>query len=98
PLGVNAIKRSLDIETQRAFLKAMRESVRYALENVEEAMVYAVKFSRGLDRERLRKFVTMYVNEFTLEMSSEVEKAIETLFEMAEEKRMLKKPPLDVLR
>ncbi|MEM2060345.1 MAG: MqnA/MqnD/SBP family protein [Archaeoglobaceae archaeon] len=98
PLGVNAIKRSLDVESQKTFLKAMKQSVRYALENMDEAMCYAAKFSRGLDSERLRKFVTMYVNEFTLEMPNEVEKAIETLFEMAEEKGVLKKPPLDVLR
>lgn len=98
PLGVNAISRKLSYETQRSFLKAMKESVRYALQNFEEAFSYAEKFSRGLDRERLKKFVRMYVNEFTLEMPKEVERAIETIFEMAEEKGILKKPPLDVLR
>lgn len=98
PLGVNAIKRDLELKSQIAFLKAMKSSIRYALENVDEALSYAMEFSRGLDKERLRKFVTMYVNEFTLEMPYSVEKAIATLFEMAEEKGMVKKPPLDVLR
>lgn len=98
PLGVNAIKRNLDARIQKDFLRAMKESVRYAIENVDEALSYAEKFSRGLDRERLKKFVTMYVNEFTLEMTQDLEKAIVTLFEIAEEKGIVKKPPIDVLR
>ncbi|MFN3384307.1 MAG: menaquinone biosynthesis family protein, partial [Archaeoglobaceae archaeon] len=53
PLGVNVIKRNLDFKTQKAFLKAMKESVRYALEKMDEALSYAERFSRGLDRERL---------------------------------------------
>jgi len=98
PLGVNAIKRSIDEEVQKSFLRAMRMSVEYAVENFEEALDYAKMFSRGLEVEKLAKFIKMYVNSYTLEMPEKVEKAIETLFEMAENKGFLKKPPLDVLR
>jgi predicted solute-binding protein len=51
-----------------------------------------------LSRERLKKFVLMYVNDYTLEMPEKVLKAIDLLFEMAEERGIVKKPPLDVLR
>lgn len=98
PLGVNAIKRDLSLDLQRAFLKAMKESVRYALKNVDEALSYAERYARGMDRETLRRFVTMYVNEYTLEMPEKVIKAIEVLFDMAEERGIVKKPRLDVLR
>ncbi|MEM4509295.1 MAG: MqnA/MqnD/SBP family protein, partial [Archaeoglobaceae archaeon] len=98
PLGVNAIRRDLSLELQKAFLRAMKESVRYALENVDEALSYAERYARGMDREKLRKFVTMYVNEYTLEMPEKVLKAIEALFDMAEGKGIVKKPRLDVLR
>lgn len=98
PLGVNVIRRDLDVEVQKEFLKAMRESVKYAIKNSDEALFYAENFSRGLDRERLKKFVKMYVNDYTVEMTQEVEKAITTLFEIAEEKGIIKKPPVDVLR
>ncbi|MCS7119491.1 MAG: MqnA/MqnD/SBP family protein [Archaeoglobaceae archaeon] len=97
PLGINVIKRDLHIKIQREFLKMMKMSVRYAIENVEEALNYAERFSRGLDRERLRKFVKMYVNENTLEMSRNVEKAIKVIFELAEQRGVVKKPFLDVL-
>ncbi len=98
PLGVNAIKRSIDIDVQKAFLRAMKMSVKYAMENFEEAFNYARIFSRGLEKERLEKFIRMYVNAFTLEMPKRVEKAIETIFELAEKRGLLKKPLLDVLR
>ncbi|MEM0350473.1 MAG: MqnA/MqnD/SBP family protein [Archaeoglobaceae archaeon] len=98
PLGVNAIRRNLDIAVQKEFLKAMRASIKYALENFDEALNYAERYSRGLDRERLSKFVKMYVNEFTLEMPKKVERAIEVIFELAEEKKIVKKPIVDVLR
>ncbi len=97
PLGVNAVKRSLPEDVQIEVLRVMRESVRYALENVDEALSYASKYSRGLDMDRLRRFVLMYVNRYTLEMPREVMKAIEVMFEMAEERGILKKPKIDVL-
>uniref|UniRef100_A0A7J2TIU1 1,4-dihydroxy-6-naphtoate synthase n=1 Tax=Archaeoglobus fulgidus TaxID=2234 RepID=A0A7J2TIU1_ARCFL len=98
PLGINAIRKSLNVDLQRSFLRAMRTSVEYAMKNFEEALGYAEKFSRGLEREKLEKFVRMYVNSFTLEMPKSVERAIETLFDLAESKGLLKKPALDVLR
>ncbi len=98
PLGVNAIRRDLSLDLQKAFLKAMKESISYALKNVDEALSYAEHYARGMDREKLKRFVTMYVNEYTLEMPEKVLKAIEVLFEMAEERGIVKKPPVDVLR
>lgn len=98
PLGVNAIRRDLSLELQRDFLRAMKESVIYALENLEEALSYAERYARGMDRERLKRFVMMYVNTYTLEMPEKVLKALDLLFEMAEERGIVKKPPLDVLR
>jgi 1,4-dihydroxy-6-naphthoate synthase len=98
PLGVNAIRRDLNLELQREFLRAMKRSIKYALENPEEALNYAQRYARGMSRERLKKFVLMYVNDYTLEMPERVLKAIDLLFEMAEERGIVKKPPLDVLR
>lgn len=98
PLGVNVIRRDLSLELQKEFLRAMKESIRFALENPEEALNYAERYARGMSRDRLRKFVTMYVNAYTLEMPDKVLKAMNVLFEMAEKKGIVKKPPLDVLR
>ena len=57
-----AIKRDIPEEKQREFLAAMRESVQYAHENVEEALQYAMTYYRGADKELVKKFTLMYVN------------------------------------
>ena len=97
PLGVNVIKRSISEEEQKEFLRVLKESIKYALENVEEAVDYAMKYSRGMSRNLVKKFALMYVNEYTYEMPKNVIRAIETLFEIAEGKDILKKPKLDIL-
>ncbi len=97
PLGVNVINRRIPEEEQREFLRVMRESIRYALNNVDEALDWAMKYSRGMSRDLVKKFALMYVNEYTYEMPPNVVKAIERLYEMAEEEKILKKPKLDIL-
>ncbi|MBE8539212.1 MqnA/MqnD/SBP family protein [Geoglobus acetivorans] len=97
PLGVNVISRKVPEELQKKFLKAMQDSIEYALKNPDEATDYAMKYSRGMDFETTKRFAMMYVNEYTYKMPENVVKAIETLFDMAEERGILKKPPLDIL-
>jgi len=75
----------------------MRESIEYALKNVDEALDYAMKYSRGLDKELTKEFALMYVNHYTYEMPQSVVKALDELYTMAEEKGMFRKPPLDIL-
>jgi len=97
PLGINAIKRDIPEGTQREFLVLMRESIQYALDNVEEALQYAMKYSRGADKELVKKFALMYVNKYTYEMPEEVVKAHDELYRMAERKGFFARPPLDIL-
>jgi 1,4-dihydroxy-6-naphthoate synthase len=97
PLGINAIKRDIPLETQHEFLAVMRKSVQYALDNVEEALQYAMKYARGADKELVKKFALMYVNKSTYEMGEDVVKALDELYRMAERKGFLESPPLDIL-
>jgi len=97
PLGLNAIRRDVDEDAQREFLRVMRESIDYALKNVDEAMDYAMRFSRGLDRETATKFALMYVNRYTYRMPESVLKALKKLYEMGEKRGLLEIPPIDVL-
>lgn len=97
PLGINAIKRDIPEGVQRDFLKVLRESVQYALENVEEALQHAMNYSRGADKELVKKFALMYVNNYTYEMTDEVVKAHDELYRMAQRKGFIERPPLDIL-
>ncbi len=97
PLGVNAISRKLPEEMQKKFLMIMKKSIEFSLKNPDEAMTYAMKYARGMDFNTAKKFAMMYVNHYTLSMPESVVEAMKTLFEMAEERRILKMPPLDIL-
>jgi 1,4-dihydroxy-6-naphthoate synthase len=66
PLGGNAVRRALGMETGRQIARAIRESVGYALEHREAALNYAMQFARDMDIELADKFVGMYVNNWTL--------------------------------
>lgn len=89
PLGVNAIRRDLDRDVQMQVDRVLRASVEWALENRQEALDYAAEFARGLDRDRMDRFVAMYVNERTLEYDRSARKGLDLFFEKAREKGLI---------
>jgi len=60
-------------------------------------MQYAMKYSRGADKELVKKFALMYVNNYTYEMPEAVVKAHDELYRMAEGKGFFARPPVDIL-
>ena len=82
PLGGNAIRRALGPEVVSACCAALGDSIKYALDNREEALQYAMQFARDLDPQMADKFVGMYVNERTLDYGKDGRAAILKLLEM----------------
>jgi len=82
PLGGNAIRRSLGTETMRDVSTALRDSIQYALDHRDEALAYAMQFARDLDTESADKFVSMYVNERTLDYGPDCREAVRRLLDM----------------
>jgi len=82
PLGGNAIRRDLGPELMAACCTALRDSIRYALDNRDEALQYAMQFARDLELQMVDKFVGMYVNERTLDYGKDGREAITKLLEM----------------
>ena len=66
PLGGNAVRRALGAEIGRSIARTIRDSVEYGLEHREEALNYAMQFARDMETELADKFVSMYVNRWTL--------------------------------
>ncbi len=97
PLGVNVVSRALSESMQKRILNAIRRSIEYAIQNPDDAALYAMRYARGMDFETTKRFAEMYVNDYTLIMPESVIKSIETLFTMAEKKGLLEKPPIDIL-
>ena len=82
PLGGNVIRRELGPELMAACCAALRDSIRYALDNRDEALQYAMQFARDLDPQMADKFIGMYVNERTLDYGKDGREAIAKLLEM----------------
>ncbi len=89
PLGGNAIRRSLDRETIQQAAKVLRESIQYALAHREEALAYAFQFARGLDAPAVDQFISMYVNDWTLDYGERGRQAVQTLLDRGFEKGVL---------
>ena len=89
PLGVNVMSEKLGEELIHKFDLYLQESIKFARNNIGDALDYAMKYSRGKSRELIEKFVLMYVNEVTVDMGEPGEKAVRLMFDMAKEKGLV---------
>jgi 1,4-dihydroxy-6-naphthoate synthase len=96
PLGVNVMRRDLGEGLQRQISQALRDSIAWAHAHVDEALDYAMAWGRGIDRETCRRFVLMYVNEYTQALGPEGRRALGRLFALAHGRGLIPAvPPLD---
>lgn len=98
PLGLDVVRRGLGEATMDAVARALKESILLAHRDEEEAVDYAMRFGRGVDRDTCRQFVRMYVNADTVDMGEDGRRALETLYQRAFQRGLLATPPnLDIL-
>ncbi len=98
PLGVNVMRRDLGDALHRQISQGLRDSIAWAHAHVDEALDYAMRYSRGIDRETCRRFVLMYVNDLTVSLGSEGRAALERLFADAHRRGLIPAiPPLDAV-
>ena len=91
PLGGNAIRRALDSYTKHAVAALLKESIQYSLHHREEALSYAQQFSRGLDATTADRFVSMYVNDWTLDYGQRGRLAVQELLDRGFQRGILPK-------
>lgn len=82
PLGINVMSSSHGPEVVKKFDEFFRESIVYGMAHVQDALDYAMKYSRGQPKDLIERFVRMYVNDITIEMGLLGEQAIRTLFQL----------------
>jgi len=90
------MRRDLGDATHRAISQALRDSIDYAHAHVDEALEYAMRYGRGIDKETCRRFVLMYVNEYTKQLGDEGRAALTHLYQTAHAKGLIPiLPPVD---
>jgi 5,8-dihydroxy-2-naphthoate synthase len=84
PLGINiASSKDLSPEQIIEFDNILKSSIKYSIDNIDEAVNFSTKYGRNTSKNILTKFIQMYVNDFTIEMKLEGKKSIAKLFELA---------------
>jgi len=80
PLGCNVIRRDLGAETINELEALLKESIEWGLANFDEVLDYSRKFANNkLDNAAAKKYIEMYVNDSTVELSSDDLKSIDLL-------------------
>ena len=96
PLGINVMRRDLGDAMHRQISQALRDSIDFAHANVDEALEYAMRYGRGIDKETARRFVLMYVNEYTKVLGDEGRAALSRLYAIAHSRGLIPAvPPVD---
>jgi 1,4-dihydroxy-6-naphthoate synthase len=94
PLGVNVMRRDLGEPLHRAISGGLKASIAWAHAHADEALEYAMRYGRGIDKETCRRFVLMYVNDYTMTLGADGRAALERLFTMAHQSKLIPAIPL----
>ena len=91
PLGINvASSKTMSYFQIKEFERLFKDSILYGLNHFDEALGYAMTYSRDQSREVISKFIAMYVNSLTIDMGMEGVASIRTMFELGSKKGILK--------
>ena len=98
PLGGNVIKRSLGHPLMETVTRAVKASIQHGLDNREQGLAYAMQFARDLDPRLANRFVSMYVNQRTIDYGDDGKLAITKFLDMGYERGIITiKPELDFI-
>lgn len=92
PLGGNVVRRDLGPALMQQISRLLKESIRYGLEHRQDALTYALRYARDMDRALADQFVGMYVNDWTLDYGPRGRAAVSRLLEEAHQAGVIPKP------
>jgi 5,8-dihydroxy-2-naphthoate synthase len=79
PLGGNVIRKDLGPDLIATISRHLYDSIAYGLAHRHKALDHAMRYARGLERERADTFVGMYVNDLTLDYGERGREAVRRL-------------------
>jgi len=91
PLGGIAAKRAIGEGLHKKINKILRASVEYAFNNRDEPMGYIKEHSQELSDEVINRHINLYVNDLSIDVGQEGEKAVTELLSRAEDAGIIPK-------
>jgi 1,4-dihydroxy-6-naphthoate synthase len=85
PLGGIIAKRSIGEELIKKINNILKDSIEYAFNNRAEPMKYIKKYSQELSDKVIDQHINLYVNNFSLDVGEEGERAVNELISRAED-------------
>jgi len=85
PLGGNVVSKALGSKAMEDITKYTKMSIEHAITHPEEALEFAKNWGRGIDDETNQKFVTMYVNQRTIDYGNEGRESIKRFLSEGQE-------------
>src|SRR5437762_14345956 len=93
PLDGNCIRKDHSRGVMHEVTDILKTSIQYSLDHRAEAVQYALKFGRDLDRNLADKFVGMYVNHWTLDYGAKGRESIRRFLGQAHERGLIPHGP-----
>lgn len=89
PLGGICVRRNFNTDLKQKINRVLKRSVEFAMNNSEQTMDFVRQHSQEMEEEVMKKHIQLYVNDFTLDLGAEGKNAVEKLYEVAMEKRII---------
>ncbi|MBC8987273.1 1,4-dihydroxy-6-naphthoate synthase [Pedobacter sp. N36a] len=89
PLGGIVINRNLDQETKEKVNRVLRKSVEFAFANPKSGIEFIKQHAQEMSEEVMYKHIDLYVNKYSIDLGTEGRKAVDVLFQMAQEKELI---------
>ncbi len=89
PLGVNAVRRDLGAARMAAVSRVLKASIEYGLDHRADALRHAMQYARGLQVSTADQFVSMYVNDWTVDMGPRGQESIRLFLRRAYEQGVI---------
>ena len=89
PMGGNVIRRDLGEDLMKQVSKHLHRSIKYSMENREDALRYAMQFARDMEPELADRFVAMWVNDLTLDYGERGKEGVRRLLDEGYEKGII---------
>lgn len=91
PLGGIVTRRSFDSELQQKIDRVLKRSILYAAAHPSASKNYVRMHAQEMDEGVTKQHIDLYVNQYSIDLGIEGRTAVETLFEKAIEKNIIKK-------